>query len=68
MENPQTPHQHRTCLPCHLSGIEFGLLILLVGIFLAGKEMGWIHIPVSFPAVFFTLFGVLLIVKSVGKG
>ncbi len=68
MEDFPTPHQHRTCLHCHLSGIEFGLLLLLIGVFLIGKELGWIRIPVSFLPLFLTLCGILLVVKSTGRG
>lgn len=68
MKDESTKHKDHACWHCHFSGIGFGFLLLLIGVFLLAKEMGWVRLPLTFLPLFLTLFGIFLIAKSTGRG
>lgn len=68
MESNHPAHTHRSCWHCHVASLEFGLLLLLIGCFLIAKELGLTNLPFTFLSLVITGLGLILVIKSAGRG
>lgn len=46
-------------------GFGFGVILVLIGVYLLGRDLGWWAEEISFWAVFFLVLGGYLIVKKI---
>ena len=52
---------------CCGSGVNFGLIIILIGLYMLAKDMGWIQTNIGFWTIVFLVVGLSFVLGSLRK-
>lgn len=50
-----------------LGNLGFGLFLIIIGVFLLGRELGWFSVKFSVWPVILIAFGIWMVLKSYGR-